>query len=313
VRTGKGPAKRAVTDGQVGWPAVLLFAAYLLVAPPVFLLGPLVGLLLLSRPGTFREWVWLAGLAAWSAVWLEHAGGLGSQVARAGSVLLTGAFVTLTLWRPSWRFSRSLVATGIAGAALVVWMWHLGIGWTQLRSAVGIEFAPHLRAIRAEWAGLGTSSQLLDQMSATMDTVSTLYPALLTLAGISGLRLAWAWYHRISARPLGAPPAPFRAFGFSDQLVWGWVLGLALSLQPWSEPWQSAGVNLMMVWAVLYAVRGLAVFAAGSARVPRPVMAVLTLISMFLLPFVLGGLTLLGLADTWLDFRRRLATPATGG
>ena len=42
-------------------------------------------------------------------------------------------------------------------------------------------------------------------------------------------------------------------------------------------------------------------------------MAALALIAMFLLPFVVGGLTLLGLADTWLDFRRRLATPATGG
>jgi Predicted membrane protein (DUF2232) len=298
---------------QPGWPAVLLFAAYLLVAPPVFLLGPLVGLLLLSRPGTLREWAWLAGLAAWSAVWLQHSGGLGSQVARAGSVLLTGAFLALTLWRPSWRFSRALIATGIAGAALAGWMWHLGIGWTQLRNAVGIELAPYQRALRTQWAGMGTSRQLVDQMSATMDTVSTLYPALLTLAGIAGLRLAWAWYHRISARPLGAPPAPFRAFGFSDQLVWGWVVGLALYLQPVSPVWQTAGTNLMLVWAVLYAVRGLAVFAAGSARVPGPVMAVLTLIAMFLLPFVLGGLTLLGLADTWLDFRRRLATPATGG
>jgi hypothetical protein len=34
---------------------------------------------------------------------------------------------------------------------------------------------------------------------------------------------------------------------------------------------------------------------------------------MFLLPFVVSGLLLLGLADTWLDFRRRLATPSTGG
>jgi len=40
---------------------------------------------------------------------------------------------------------------------------------------------------------------------------------------------------------------------------------------------------------------------------------VLTLVAMLVLPFVVGGLTLLGLADTWLDFRRRLSTPATGG
>jgi hypothetical protein len=284
-----------------------------LVAPPVFLLGPLVGLLLLSRPVTVREWAWLGGLLAWSAVWLNHSGGLGSQVARAGSVLLTGTFVALTLWRPSWRFSRALVATGVAASVLAGWMWHLGIGWGRLRSAVGIELSPYQRALRAQWADMGTSKQLLDQMSAMMDTVSTFYPALLILAGIAGLRLAWAWYHRISARPLGAPQAPFPAFGFSDQLVWGWVVGLALYLQPLSEVWRLAGTNLMLVWAVLYAVRGLAVFAAGSARVPAPVMAILTIIAMFLLPFVVGGLTLLGLADTWLDFRRRLATPATGG
>ncbi len=39
-------------------------------------------------------------------------------------------------------------------------------------------------------------------------------------------------------------------------------------------------------------------------------MVVLGAISMFLMPFVVGGLTLLGLADTWLDFRRRMS-PAT--
>lgn len=299
--------------GQAGWPAVLLLAAYLVLAPPVFLLGPLVGLLLLSKPGTFREWAWLVGLAAWSAVWLWQSGGLGSQVARAGSVLLTGAFVTLTLWRPSRRFSRALVATGVAGAALAGWMWHFGIGWGTLRSAVGIELLPYRDALRTQWAERGTSKELLDQMSAVLDTMSMLYPALLVLAALGGLRLAWAWYHRISARPLGAPQAAFHSFEFSDQLVWGWVLGLALYVQPVSDVWRLAGANLMLVWAVLYGVRGLAVFATGAARVPAPVMAVLSLVAMFLLPFVAGGLTLLGLADTWLDFRRRLSTPATGG
>jgi hypothetical protein len=43
------------------------------------------------------------------------------------------------------------------------------------------------------------------------------------------------------------------------------------------------------------------------------VIVVLAIVAMFLLPFLVGGLTLLGLADTWLDFRRRLATPTAGG
>jgi hypothetical protein len=148
-------------------------------------------------------------------------------------------------------------------------------------------------------------------MADMVRTIGALYPALFALACIAGLRLAWIWHHRIARHPLGPPPERFTAFEFSDQLVWGWVLGLSLCLLPLPELGQEVGANLLLVWAVLYAVRGLAVFFAGSRRVPGAVMATLTLVAMFLLPFVLGGLTLLGLADTWLDFRRRLPASAT--
>jgi hypothetical protein len=40
---------------------------------------------------------------------------------------------------------------------------------------------------------------------------------------------------------------------------------------------------------------------------------VLTLVALFLSPFAVSGLALLGLADSWLDFRRRAAPPPTGG
>ena len=73
------------------------------------------------------------------------------------------------------------------------------------------------------------------------------------------------------------------------------------------------GANLLLALGTLYAVRGLAVFLAQSGRVAGPMVIVLGLIALFLLPFVVGGLTLLGHADTWLDFRRRHPTPTTGG
>ena len=44
----------------------------------MFVFGPLAGLLLLSRPSTTREWVWLAGVAVWSVLWLQQTGGLGA-------------------------------------------------------------------------------------------------------------------------------------------------------------------------------------------------------------------------------------------
>jgi hypothetical protein len=295
------------------WTGVLLLLGYLLLAPPVLLLGPLAGLLLLARPASLREWLWLIVSVAGSAIWLDQAGGLASQFTRAGAVLITGTFLALTVWRPSGKFSRVLATTGIAGVALVLWMWHLGLGWNEVQRAVERDLWSYNQDVLAR---LGEATQsypqgFLDQMGEMVRTIGAFYPALLTLACIGGLRLAWTWHHRIARRPIGPPPARFTEFVFSDQLVWGWVVGLALCLLPLPQFGQEVGANLLLVWSVLYAVRGLAVFFAGSRRVPGAVLATLTLVAMFLLPFVLGGLTLLGLADTWLDFRRRMIASAT--
>jgi len=273
----------------------------------------LAGLLLLSRPGTVREWIWTLAAAAWSVLWLQQVGGLGAQVTRAGAVLLCGTFLALTLWRPSNGVGRALSATAGAFAGLVVWMRGLGIAWAQLASGVDRDLAAYQTAVGEQWRTAGAPQDMIDQASAMLHSASQLYPGLLAVAAIAGLRLAWAWYHRLAARPLGSPPAPFQSFGFNDQLVWGWVAALALALAPMPEPWRVLGANLLLVLGVLYAARGLAVVAAQSRGVAGPVRAVLTVVSLFLLPFVVGGLTLLGLADTWLDFRRRLTTPTTGG
>ena len=136
---------------------------------------------------------------------------------------------------------------------------------------------------------------------------------MLAIAAIAGLRLAWAWYHRLASRPLGTPPAPCRFFGFNDPLVWAWVAAAALVLVPVPEAWRLLGANLILVLGVLYAARGLAVVMTQAGGIAAPVAAAVTLVALLVLPFIVGGLTLLGLADTWLDFRRRLTTPATRG
>jgi hypothetical protein len=292
---------------------LLALAGFLLFAPPVFVFGPLAGLLLVSRPGTAREWLWLLAGGAWSALWLQQVGGVGAQVTRAAAVLLCGAFLALTLWQPSNGVGRAVGATATAGAVLGLWMWRLGIGWSRLMNGVNQELSQYESVVREQWRSAGAPQELIDQAGTLVHSVSQLYPALLALAGIAGLRLAWSWYHRLAVHPLGVPPAPFRTFGFSDQLVWGWVVALALALAPVPEPWRLAGANLLLVLGVLYAARGLAVVLSQAGGVAGPVAAVLGVIAVFLLPFVVGGLTLLGLADTWLDFRRRLSTPSTGG
>ncbi len=291
---------------------MLALAGFLLLAPPMFVSAPLAGLLLFSRPSTAREWGWLLGASLWTALGLQPLGGLGAQVARAGAVLLCGSFLALTLWRPSPLFSRALVSVAVAAGALVAWMVRFGIGWTQVRQAVDHDLGVYQDAARAQWQAAGVPSDVVAQLSGISGTVAQLYPALLAIASVAGLRLAWAWYHRVSTRPLGVPPPPFPAFRFSDQLVWGWVVALGLCLLPVPDPAAMVGANLLLLWTTLYGTRGLAVLLAGAGQVPRSVIVVLGVISLFLLPFVIGGLTLLGLADTWLDFRRRV-TPANRG
>jgi hypothetical protein len=291
---------------------VLALAGFLLFAPPMFLFGPLAALLLISRPATLREWAWLLGALAWSGLWLQQSGGLGAQFARSAAVLVSGCFLALTLWRPSNRMCRALAATAGAGLALAIWMVGLGVRWATLQAAVEEEVQTFQTAMRATLSRTEGWSEMSRQMSLMADTVSLLYPGLLALAAIAGLRLAWAWYHRIADRPVGAPPVPFPAFGFSDQLVWGWVVGLALALLPEPAWARVAGANVLLVWGALYAMRGLAVLATVGRRTPPAVLLGLAMVTVVLLPFVLGGLTVVGLADTWLDFRRR-QTPATGG
>lgn len=291
-----------------------MLLGFLLLAPAVLFFGPLAALLLLTRPGTVREWLWLLAAATVSLVWLNQPGSLAAQFARAEAVLLTGTFLALMVWRPSAQFSRVVVAAALAGLAMAVWMQHFGVGWGELQRAVEQDLWASNRefVVRLGQALPGSSnSRLMDEMTAMVRTIGSFYPALLSLAGMAGLRLAWGWHHRIARRPLGPPAPAFAAFEFSDQLVWGWVVGLGLCLIPRPEIWRAVGANILMVWAVLYAVRGLAIFFAGSRRVPGPVIATVMVIAMFLLPFVLGGLTLLGLADTWLDFRRRLMASTT--
>ena len=69
--------------------------------------------------------------------------------------------------------------------------------------------------------------------------------------------------------------------------------------------------NVALVTAGLYAARGAAVGWSSAQFLPFPMLLALVLgllfISLVLLPVVVGGLFALGLADTWLDFRRRYA------
>lgn len=298
---------------------MLGLVAYLLLAPPILVLAPLVGLLLISRPASAREWWWVLSAGSWVAFAVWQAGGIAAQVVQAWGIILTGAFLVVMLSRPTAFVPAALRAMVIAVAIMLIWAGRLGVGWRELQLAVTREGWEFCRSLVSR-SGAGDAmvpagsglEDYVDALAEGVGTMAVLFPGLLALSGLLGLGLAWNWYHRISSRPLGEIAGPFGQFRFNDQLVWGAVLGIALVVFPTPAPWPNVGANLVLLFGGLYAVRGAAVIRATSGRLSAGMLIGIGLGIVFLLPLALGGLMSLGLADTWIDFRRRAAPSLSG-
>ena len=297
-----------------------LLAVFILLVPPVFVLGPLAGMLLVSRPATGREWSWLA--ASGALLWLSlRSGGLAEGFVRATGIFIAGAFVALSVWSPRGLFRRAALATASGLLVALVLASALGVGWSGVESALerGLRdaFLGQARMTEAAGFGPGVVGALRDMARGAGESAS-FYPALLAVTGMAGCALGWRWF-RLVSEPRGLDDERFAGFTFSDQAVWLLIGALAVTLLPGSERTvlgatvETWGKNVLAVMVALYIARGLAIFSAASQRTPRRIVTVLALVGLLLWPFAAGGLLLLGLADSWVDFRRRLESPPTGG
>jgi len=301
-----------------GW--LLLVVVYLLVAPGILLLGPLAGLLLVARPVSRQAWITIVLAVAWCLLWLAQRDGLPGQFLRAYSVAAIGAWVILAPRAPGKGLRQALLATAAASAVTFGWMLALGIGWGDVQSATARWFSSTLleqaRMAEEVWgeAGPQLSAPLFD-LAGQSRMIAQLMPAGIVLLTLAGLTLAWRGHFALAARPLGPAPKPLAAFTFSDHAIWLVVISLALLLVPGATSIpgvEQVAFNVLLVVLVLYALRGGAVFRAGIGRVSPMGIVLYTVLTILMFAFVASGLTVLGLADTWLDFRRRMA-PTTGG
>jgi uncharacterized protein YybS (DUF2232 family) len=100
---------------------------------------------------------------------------------------------------------------------------------------------------------------------------------------------------------------PFRRWSAADGLVWLLLGALCLKLLSGRLPavYNWAGLNLLIVLASVYLVIGLAVglFYFGKKEVPRLV-KILILSALVLMPSLWLLLSLVGVLDTWWDWRR---------
>jgi hypothetical protein len=301
-----------------GW--LLLVVLYLLVAPGILLLGPLAGLLLVARPVSRQAWATVLLAATWCILWLVQRGELHDQFLRAYSVGVIGSWILLAPRAPERGLRQALLAIAAASTVTFGWMLALGIHWGDVQAAAAREFSSYWLTQarlaeqlwgpeRAEW------SRPLFELAGQSRLVVQMIPGGLVLATLAGLALAWRGHFALAARPLGAAPRPVAAFTFSDHAVWLVVISLAILLVPGGTSlpgMEQVAINVLLVMLVLYAFRGGAVFRAGTGRISPLGIVLYTVLTVLMFAFVASGQTILGLADTWLDFRRRMA-PTTGG
>ena len=255
-------------------------------------------------------------------------------LARGWSLLVASAFGLVGVVAPGRRFlPRALSALGLAVATALVVLFATDRSPARVVDVMTAEYGRRVegslsawrRHVAADWTERTAREPELAEraddaagaLAALPPRAASLVPALAALESLAALALAWAIYHRLARARIGPPLAPLRDLRFSDQLVWGVVAGAAMLLVPSLAALAPVGLNLLGFFGALYALRGLGVvrwlaperwvaFAALGLALLLPVLGPV------LLAQALGALAvLLGLGDTWMDWRGRRPRAAT--
>lgn len=265
--------------------------------------------------------------------------------ARGWSLVLGAAFGLVCLATGSRPFlGRALAAVALACAVTVAGLSVQappnGGPFEGASQMLGAEYQRRLGESLASWqhrtesgtwqrfaARMPEAAAAADRMASTVTTLAeplsaggplrmsgggpslVLAPALLCLESLMALALGWAAYHRLSRVRIGPPLARLRDLRFSDQLVWGLIVGATLLLLPAFADWRTAGANFVCFFGTLYALRGAGVL---TWWIPDRLAVAVLVALLVLLPFlgpvwvlaiVLATTFGLGLSDTWRDFR----------
>lgn len=287
----------------------------------------MAGMLAVTRPETAREWIWMAGTTLLSLIWVLGSGGLADQAVNAMAVLMTGAFIAISAADRRPAFTRAAWSVLVASAAIVLWSQVWGIRWADVELALTRQWWAFCRnlAMAATFAEVSPGGHaFIERMADAGRPIAQLFPGRLIVSGMLGLVVAASWHQRVTGRPLGRAVDRLSTFRFTDHLIWLVILGVAVLVIPevrafqsladqspvWEvwlytvSYWGPAAINLLVVCGALYVARGAAVI----RRIlrPGPAIALAVIATLFLLPFALAALAALGLADTWIDFRRRI-------
>jgi Predicted membrane protein (DUF2232) len=278
---------------------------------------------------------WRGGSAALAVSWTVVAGWLLVSATRTGvnadaltagwSAILAGCFGFALLAARSKRFLMVGVASVLSGLTVTaVLVAVTPAGPAILRKSVAAALAvrgnldlTNWQAARAQMARSGSTAAdsattaILDgfekNVAALPRLAGTVLPSVLALQSLAALAIAWALFHRFSRTRLGEDLSPLREFRFNDQWIWAVIVGLVLTLLPALASLRAVGINLLVFFGALYALRGTAVL-AWFLRPGRSLLGVVIGVALLLLlrDGAAIALGLVGLGDTWADWRRRI-------
>lgn len=296
---------------QGGWGITvvlaLLTAAFSTVNPALLIFVPLAFLLIAMPPR--RSWLVVLGLVLLGISFLGQGTGTVWWFGRGWALMLSAWFVVAVALLPQLRLTARLL-TAVSGAAASAAMLFLvnRRSWQTVDFTISQELRNGAADIRAFWARRMGDQPWLAEMNSAVDRFAdwqaNAYPAMLGIASLTALTLAWWLWRRLASadpRPIGR----LRDFRFSDHLVWVAVAGIVLLVLPFGGALTRTGMNLVAFMAALYAVRGFAVM-VSLYGVPGLLGSVLAAIVFLLLyPIVMVTTLMVGLTDTWLDLRTR--------
>ena len=126
----------------------------------------------------------------------------------------------------------------------------------------------------------------------------------LGLSSLASMAVAWWGYIGLSGKKLKSLMG-LSEFKFNDHLVWCLIGGLLFLVSDVGEGWSRVGENLVFFMVSLYVLRGTAVFLVTTGILFFGKVS-LFLGLIFLAPVVLTIAFLIGLSDTWFDYRNRV-------
>ena len=312
-----GDSEVTLRGGPVGWGTVaaltVVAAALSAVNPGLLLVVPLALLMLALPP--HRPLLMVAAVAVAALVMTGARGGSIWYFERGWALLVAGWFVlAVTLLPGSGFIARGLVSVAGAAATSVPFLWLNRGAFSQLEMALSGRLRDAAAQAAGVWQNLssraasdqvaGGSGGIADTIYRAADLQVLLFPALLALATLAALAVAWWVYRRLALRDR-EPLRPLGEFAFPNDLVWLLILGIALLVLPGGEGASRAGANVLTFMAALYALRGAGVLLMiGGA--PGPLGLFMGLLALlFLYPLVMAATVLVGLTDTWLDIRAK--------